>query len=169
MIDYIDNFFNQFQYYEIAEYCLKAPYYFGETDSIDTPPIGMVSDIPPEEPIHKLFCETIYNKIEETKGLDLYCLRINYFVPTENPYFHTDCETGITCLYYLGPIKAMNRRWKNIDYHVDDGGETQFIFDNKSLNILPISNRMSFFDANILHRATSFRDKYRFTIAAKYR
>lgn len=169
MIDYIDNFFNQFQYYEIAEYCLKAPYFFGETDNIDTPPTGMVSDIPEEEPIYKLFCDTLSIKIPRVNQLNLYALYINYFVPSENPYFHTDCEVGITCLYYLGPIKAMSQRWKNVDYNISDGGETQFIQNNNSINILPISNRMCFFDANILHRATPFRDKYRFTIAAKYR
>ena len=34
--------------------------------------------------------------------------------------------------------------------------------------IEPEPNRLCFFDASILHRATSFRTKHRFTVALKY-
>ena len=170
MIDYIDNFFDKKYYDSIVNYCLKAPYYFGEVDSPSTPPIGMIHDIPQAHPLYKLFQIEIDSKIELTKGLELHKMRINYFCPAENPYYHVDGSDGITCLYYLGPIKVMKQRWTNPTYNVDDGGETQFyLSDTESINILPIPNRMSFFDADILHRATSFRNDYRFTIAIKYR
>ena len=51
---------------------------------------------------------------------------------------------------------------------VNDGGETQFLIDDLIQGVLPISNRLVGFDANILHRATPFRDKHRFTLAVKF-
>jgi len=33
---------------------------------------------------------------------------------------------------------------------------------------VPLPNRLMMFDARLLHRATSFRDRHRFTIAVKY-
>jgi len=169
MVDYIDNFFTQVEYYNIVQYCLNANYIFGISDNPNTPPTGMVSDVDSDQQIYELFSKSIDTKIEEVQSLNLHSLRINYFVPLENPYFHTDYESGITCIYYIGPIKAIGQKWKDTQYEVNDGGETQFIVKNKSFNILPIANRMCFFDSNILHRATSFRDKYRFTVAIKYR
>lgn len=63
----------------------------------------------------------------------------------------------------------MLRRWRNPDYEYNMGGETQFIINGESVNVLPQSNRLCIFDSRILHRATSFRNHYRFTIAVKYR
>ena len=169
MIDYIDNFFDQDVYYSIVDYCLRAPYSFGETDNPNQPPTGMVSHFDPEHELYTTINESINSKISAVQKLNLYTMNINYFAPCENPYFHTDAEYGITCLYYLGPIKAMKQRWMSPKYTIDDNGETQFFVNKKSINILPIANRMCFFDASILHRATSFRNCYRFTIAIKYR
>jgi len=63
----------------------------------------------------------------------------------------------MTGLYYI------NDHW---DYQ--DGGETQFLIDDEIRGIPPIPNRLVCFDSNILHRATTFRDKFRFTLALKY-
>jgi hypothetical protein len=51
---------------------------------------------------------------------------------------------------------------------VQEGGETQFIVDNEIYGVTPVPNRMVYFDASILHRATSFRNRHRFTVAIKY-
>ena len=51
---------------------------------------------------------------------------------------------------------------------VHDGGETQFLIDDEIKGVLPLPNRIIGFDANLLHRATSFRDNHRFTLAAKF-
>ena len=169
MIDYIDDFLEQLQFYSLVEYCLMSPYRFGETDGPNTPPTGMISDISQDEQIYSFLDNEVKLKVDAVKDLNLYAMYINYFTPGENPYFHTDHDTGITCLYYLGPVKALTQRWTTPPYHVNEGGETQFILDDKSINILPMPNRLSFFDANILHRATSFRTYSRFTIALKYR
>ena len=82
---------------------------------------------------------------------------VNCFSPNENPYFHTDGEDGITFLYYP------DQGWE-----LDDGGETQFYIDGEIRGITPVSNRMVYFDANIMHRATTFRSRHRFTLAVKY-
>ena len=83
---------------------------------------------------------------------------VNCFAPCENPYFHTDGDTGITFLYYA------NNSW-----NPNDGGETQIIVNDEIKGILPLPNRIVGFDASLLHRATSFRFKHRFTLAAKFR
>jgi hypothetical protein len=48
------------------------------------------------------------------------------------------------------------------------GGETQFVIDDEIKGVFPIPNRMVMFNANILHRATTFRSRHRFTLAIKY-
>ena len=47
-------------------------------------------------------------------------------------------------------------------------GETQFLIDKEIRGILPYPNRMIQFDASIQHRATSFTNTHRFTLAVKY-
>lgn len=169
MIDYLDNVFDQNNYNSIVDYCLRTPYFFGETDNPTTPPAGMVSDFDTQSEIYHTMSNHIYNVLPQIRNLDLYAAYINLFSPGENPRFHTDCEVGITCLYYIGLIETRVQQWRQLDYHPNDGGETQFLLDKTSINILPIANRLAFFDANILHRATSFRYHHRFTIALKYR
>ena len=44
----------------------------------------------------------------------------------------------------------------------------QFLIDDEIRGIPPFPNRLVCFDSNILHRATTFRDKFRFTLALKY-
>ena len=117
----------------------------------------MVHNILESEKIYSLF-ESKLSVVPFIKGRELYRMYVNCFAPSENPYFHTDGEDGYTFLYY--PQK---------DWKLDDGGETQFIIDNNLYGILPEPNRMIMFEANIPHRATTFRDRYRFTVAIKYK
>ena len=70
---------------------------------------------------------------------------------------YVDGSHGVTFLFYA------NEEW-SIEMH----GETQFLIDDQITGILPYPNRMVKFDADILHRATSFRDGHRFTLAVKY-
>jgi Rps23 Pro-64 3,4-dihydroxylase Tpa1-like proline 4-hydroxylase len=60
-------------------------------------------------------------------------------------------------LYYV------NEHWD-----LDEGGETQFYVDNLIYGIPPIPNRMIIFDGSLMHRATSFKNYHRFSIALKY-
>ena len=157
MIDFVDNFLFHHEYESVINYCLNAPYYYGEQDSKRTRPTGMISNITEENFIFKLFDKKINKKVEQVKNLSIYRMYINCFAPDEKAFFHIDGNCGITCLFYV-----------NSDYDVDDGGETQFILNNTGVNILPLPNRLSFFDATILHKATSIKNKHRFTIAVKY-
>ena len=82
---------------------------------------------------------------------------VNCFAPSENPHFHVDGIHGITILYYV-----------NDEWEIEMGGETQFLIDDEIRGILPFPNRLVYFDANILHKATSYRTGHRFTLALKY-
>ena len=152
-----DNIFNKRDQNMIISYCNSCSNTYGEVDNQNTPPTGMVHNISESEKIYSLF-ESKLSTVPFIKGRELYRMYVNCFAPSENPYFHTDGEDGYTFLYY--PQK---------DWKLDDGGETQFIIDNNLYGILPEPNRMIMFEANIPHRATTFRDRYRFTVAIKYK
>lgn len=154
MIKVIDNFLIPDQRDFVIEYCETALYSYGEYDREGLPFTGMVSEIDETKDIYELFR---YKTQHLVSDLELDRMYVNCFAPSENPYFHTDGEDGITFLYYP------DQGWK-----LDDGGETQFYINGEIRGITPESNRMVYFDASILHRATTFRDRHRFTIAIKY-
>jgi hypothetical protein len=156
MIEIIDDFLPLTQCKQVVEYCYKAPYYYGEVDVANSPnePTGMVNDIGNVTEIYKLFEESTQHLFPDLKLVRMY---VNCFSPGEQPYFHLDSDE-ITFLYYVPTAK----------WSFDDGGETQFFMDKEIRGVVPIPNRMVYFDANILHRATSFRNRHRFTVAIKY-
>ena len=156
MIKVIDNFLSDKNFEWFLNFATtKAPYWCGSKDRKNTPATGMVSPI-------NLDSEPMgwFNSISD---LNLHESYINCFAPNERPYFHTDVadyhvdKVGMTGLYYI------NDRW-----NYQDGGETQFLIDDEIRGIPPIPNRLVCFDSNILHKATPFRDKFRFTLALKY-
>lgn len=157
-INFVDNFLSKPEHQRVYQYCLKAPYYYGEPDMIGYPPTGMIHNIPGHEFIHKLLNRKTLDTFEFLQPLKLYRMYVNCFAPGENPYFHIDGESGYTLLYY-----------PNLEWSLQDGGETQFHIEDSVQGISPVPNRLTIFDASILHRATSFRNQYRFTIAIKYR
>lgn len=152
-----DNVFSSQNRELILDYCESCEYTYGETDNGVNPPTGMVHNIPEDAKIYKLFKDQIELSVPEVKRMKLYRMYVNCFAPSENPYFHTDGNSGITFLYY-----------PQEDWQLDDGGETQFYVDGTLYGITPESNRLVMFDARIVHRATSFRNRHRFTIAIKY-
>ena len=155
MIEIVDRFLSKEEFDYVLNYCENASYTYGEVDSYGLPPTGMVHQIPEVEKIYKIF----KSKTEKlVSGIELYRMYINCFAPSENPYFHTDGDPGdITFLYYP------TTRWE-----LNDGGETQFLINNEIYGVTPVPNRMVYFDASVLHRATAFRNKHRFTVAIKY-
>lgn len=157
MIIILDEFLSEKDFRSTIEYCHNSLFKYGERDDDLIPPTGMVSRILFEDPIFKLFDSKIKEFVPEVEKLKAFRMYINCFSPGENPYFHKDGDSGFTCLYYA------NKNWE-----LNDGGETQFVIGDEMVGILPIPNRMICFDASILHRATSFRNKHRFTIATKY-
>ena len=154
-----DDYFTDRRHYFIMNYCEKCSFHYGETDSGTTPPTGLIHEIKPSEEIYTL----LESRIKKSMGPDdskyqLYRMYVNCFAPSENPYFHTDGPEGdLTFLYY-----------PNFEWKPDDGGETQIYIGDMIKGVPPIPNRMVMFDASLLHRATAFRDRHRFTIAIKY-
>tara|TARA_B100002019_G_scaffold289549_1_gene305401 strand:+ start:1666 stop:2166 length:501 start_codon:yes stop_codon:yes gene_type:complete len=154
-----DDYFTPREHKFIHDYCLRCNYSYGEVDNDNTPPTGLVHEIPPTHEIYPLIEMRIKKSMaEDAPKYNLYRMYVNCFAPSENPYFHTDGKEGdLTFLYY-----------PNTEWEVDDGGETQIYVGDIIQGYPPIPNRMVLFDASLLHRATCFRDKYRFTIAVKY-
>lgn len=157
MIKICDDFFDKNTHIKIWEYCNRVSYKMGEADNIQSPPTGGVFEINKENKLFNLLDEYLKKEFKQLKNLKCYRAYINYFNFNENPYFHDDGNNGYTCLFY-----------PNIDYELNESGETQFLVNNEIRGILPIPNRMILFDAKIIHRATSFRSKNRFTLAIKY-
>ena len=152
----IDNFLEKNDLEYAIDYCVKSSYTYGERDRETTPPTGMIHSIKSDEDIYKLFESKIRNS-NLVNEMTLYRMYVNCFAPSENPYFHTDGDSGLTFLFYIN------------DWKLDDGGETQFLIDNEIKGVLPIPNRIVGFDANIPHKATTFRDNHRFTLAIKFK
>ena len=156
MIKVFDNFLTKEDQESILNYCEnEALYRYGESDDGTTPPCGMTHDILEGSLLYDFLKEK--TKPVAPDGCFLYRMYINCFAPKEIPYFHVDGDSGITFLYY-----------PQFDWEPNDGGETQLYANGDIHGVAPIPNRLVAFDATILHRATSFRDKWRFTIAIKF-
>tara|TARA_R100001129_G_scaffold182430_1_gene163052 strand:+ start:716 stop:1198 length:483 start_codon:yes stop_codon:yes gene_type:complete len=156
-IEIKDNFLEETDAKRVLEYCVQSSYTYGEVDTPQTPPTGMVHEIQRDEDIYKLFESKIKNYYRYVRKLNLYRMYVNCFSPSENPYFHTDGDKGVTFLYYV------NDQWT-----LNEGGETQILVDDEIRGVLPLPNRIVGFNANLLHRATSFRNRHRFTLAVKF-
>jgi hypothetical protein len=152
-----DDFFTSEEQTIILNYCSECDYYYGERDNNSNPPTGMVHNIPEKEKVYHIIRNKIENSIPLIKQMEFDRMYVNCFAPSENPYFHIDGKDVITFLYY--PEK---------EWSLNDGGETQFYVDDNLYGIIPKPNRMVMFDGSIIHRATSFRDRHRFTVAIKY-
>lgn len=158
-ISVFDNLFSKNEYNTILDWCLNAFYQYGEKDDNHLNPTGMICNINHNEDIYKLIVNRISEICLEVKSLSPYRVYVNCFASSENPRFHRDSsDLGLTFLYYIDTF----------DWKPDDGGETQFLIDDNIYGVIPIANRLCRFDSRLLHRATSFRDRHRFTIAVKY-
>ena len=172
------DFFSPEEYINVVKYCKNCPYYWGERDDYNTPFTGMVNNIYQRHDImddkiteitESVSDYSVYSIIvdnierdygEYVKDLTLARVVVNSFAPLENPYYHTDFDTGgaVTILVYMN---------ENADLNF--GGETQFLMpNNRIIGVLPVPNSSCCFDSTIQHKATAFKDQFRFTIAAKY-
>lgn len=140
----------------------KCPFFYGEVDTENTLPSGMVCDfteikIPHLEDMLNDLIERIKEKREDLKKCKLYRMYLNLFLPGETPSFHIDGQNTITCLYYINPHTDLN-----------EGGETQFIVDDQIRGVMSKPGRLVIFDGEIQHRATSFVHLPRLTLAFKF-
>lgn len=142
---------NLFLYNKILK---EKRFKYGETDEPQLPPTGMKVDIDPEDHLFKIF----ENKIIERNvhGKSLQKSYVNLFLPFERPFFHNDGPVR-TILFYINPKVNANQN-----------GETQFLIDGEIRGILPVPGSMICFDGMMIHRATSFRNIPRITVAFKY-
>ena len=155
-----DDFFDINSHRLIFEFCQNALYEIGETDMPGGPITGMISNISPESSYYSSFDLAIRKDFKQVEGKRIFRMYINLFTANENPHFHTDSDEGKdakTFLYY-----------PNLSWDMNDGGETQFLVNDEIIGVLPKPNRLVMFDAEIWHKATSFRDRPRYTIAVKY-
>jgi hypothetical protein len=129
---------------------------YGETDTALTPPTGMIDELLPDEALFKTLHNIIVSKNPSVLDMKIKRAYINLFFPSENPYFHSDGNV-LTCLFYITQ-----------GYDSDMGGETQFLIDDKITGVLNYPARLVMFDGKIRHRATSYRNQPRITIALKY-
>jgi len=152
-----DNWLYPHEHENVLMFCERAKYTYGEKDDENVVPTGMISEVTQKE--HRAVYQFLYEKTQPLVP-DRCLLRIyvNIFAPNEIPYYHTDSDDGVTFLYY--PHKEM--------WTPNFLGQTEFYVNDKSYSVAPEPNRLCFFDASILHRATSFRTKHRFTVALKY-
>jgi len=134
----------------------ECSFQYGEVDRKDTPPTGMVSELPKESQVRQ-FLEMKLHSIDPSLK-DAVCDRsyVNLFFPHEKPFFHKDgpCRT---CLFYINP-----------QTEPDEGGETHFLVNAEIYGVLPVPGRLVIFNGNIVHRATSLRTIPRLTVAFKY-
>lgn len=157
LIDYRDNFFSDQGFDKLMNYAAKATYKYGESDNYTTPPTGMVHNIEKNSEIWEMLTWRIEELCPFVQCYTPFKISINCFAPREVPYFHPDDdEGGVTFIYYINP-------WK-----LDDGGCTEIFINNEIRAFPPLPNRMVWFDATLLHRATTRRDDHRFAYAIKY-
>lgn len=155
MIDILDNQINNKE--EIYKELLSLDYYYGEVDNFDSPPTGMVSTLNKKSITYKSMLD-ICKKQDSLTGLKLNRAYVNLFSPREYCFFHPDGDATKTFIYY-----------PNLDWDLNEGGETKFVSDNHTLvSILPVSGRIIIFDSHIVHCATSFKDRHRFSVVLKW-
>jgi hypothetical protein len=162
MLNVVDNFLTEEEYYLVDKVRFIPGYEYGEHDCYpEKNPImnGMSLTLNPDNEIYILLDSKIRNMFSEVNELTLNRLYVNCFAPSEWSYYHTDRDEGysITFLYYLNSV-----------WDINDGGETHFYINNEITTIPPIPNRLVYFDGTLLHKATPFRDRHRFTVAIKY-
>ena len=157
MIKIYDNFFDEVTHIKIWDYCNKVSYKIGEKDHKKSLPTGGIFSISNKSKLFSLLDKNLVDKFEQLKNLKCYRAYINFFSFNENPYFHQDNNIGYTCLFY-----------PNIDFELNEGGETQFFIDEEIRGIVSKPGRLTMFNGRLLHRATSFKSHPRLTLAFKF-
>lgn len=136
-------------------------YNINVTDAIDDDVSGASAPLEKDSYIfNKLYAIINDNFNDKLKDLQIVDAYVNCFYPNERPAWHVDSDEldAITVLYYANTTEY------------DEGG-TEFLdtSTDEVRSILPVHGRIILFSSYLMHRATSFRDKQRFTVAFKYK
>lgn len=142
---------------EYLAWCRRRPWRWGESDYQGGPPAGVVSDLEDGEALTQLV-ERAQTLCERLQGLKLNRSYINMFMPGEIPRWHRDGAVW-TVLYYVTDEREPQL-----------GGQTEFLDYNtmEIRGVLPQPGRMIVFNGDLLHRATAYPHRERFTIALKF-
>ena len=161
-LDIKDNIFHPDDYDYLRDYARTAPYNYGEGDRMELLPTGVVHHVDINSSFAKNVDYQLKLNFEELKDLVFDRMYINCFAPREDAFYHIDApEQEIksrTCLIYL-----TNGAWIPVM-----GGETFFYYEDQVIGVPPHPNRAICFRSSLLHRASSFREGHRFTLAVKY-
>lgn len=157
MIEIRDNFLPKDDLESFYNFCLNAPWYYGERDAPHYEPTGLMTPLKKGDFWYDVFEEVFEENFQITQKV--YRMYVNFFIPGEQPHFHKDGPPGQkTMLFYPNPYTDL-----------DNGGETKFVINEEIRSIPPVTNRAILFDAHIWHSASSFRKDPRFTLAMKMR
>jgi hypothetical protein len=163
LINFYDDFFDNSVHHKINNICMDKKFKYGELDdsSKSTIPTGVTCNFDMNDELYKIMVPKILSIIH--KNLTITRSYINLFSPGEKPNCHRDSENigDITVLYY-----------PNLDpWNPNDNGETLFYDEIKNITygIAPVPNRLVIFPANLLHSASSMRNKWRHSIAFKFK
>jgi len=138
--------------------CNRLGYNVNAWDESPADASGASASVSIHSYMHNKLMMIIGNNIMSVEGLQPYDCYVNCFFPNENPNWHidNDSDKSRTLIYYANTN----------DFN--EGG-TEFLGENTVMSVLPKAGRIVVFPGNYKHRATSFRDKKRFTIAFKYK
>lgn len=161
MIEVLDDLLLPVEIDRIYQEIISLPYRVMEWDQEPEQISGNRSDLQKNSFTFNCLKNCIESNIEEVKNLNISEAYVNHFSPRELPYFHVDSDNknNITVLYYADV-------WER--YDINEGGGTEFIVDDNIISVMPKTGRITCFSSNIVHRATTYRNNHRFTIAFKY-
>jgi hypothetical protein len=158
----VDNFLSDDEHQLVLSECISMSYEWGESEGPQYPPSGMISEIDEGVQVYESLVSSINKTFKQFSNRTPTNCYVNLFAPKENSYYHNDAQpgyTGTTFVYYPQMIFDNN-----------DGGET-FIYDkvdDLTIAVPPKPNRILRFKTPVLHKATPFNTRHRFTVVVKY-
>ena len=139
----------------IYNYLLKQEFKV-ERDTESSPIAGLSHNLDNNSNLFSFLQNIIFSIDSNFSNKKLQRAYANLFAPHEKTYWHKDGNVD-TFLFYINP-----------EYGINECGETQFMIDGKITGILPLTGRLVHFDGQLLHKANSYYNHHRLSIALKY-
>ena len=76
LVNVSDNYFTERQHQFILTYCENCKYTYGEVDNTDTPPTGLIHNIPYTEEIYRLIEDRIVDIIQNQIQCERYLMEV---------------------------------------------------------------------------------------------
>ena len=139
---------------------VKSLKYSINTQDNDNFSSGASASVPHDSLFYVAIKKAVFKAWPELEEQELYDCHTNCFWPGEYTDFHEDnpVDGSATIIYYCD-----DNEW-------NEGGTEVLDEDEKTIEcILPVPGRIMRMPGNHLHKATSYRDKQRLTVAFKFR